>query len=221
MEKIGYTKNGIKEICRFNPNIGGYCKRHVRHSGAPDKLKASSFETFLEKTEEVSYKITSEGLYTSNCKTCSGSGMVKSSLCSACSGNGWDKKAPRFETLNEYQMYAGQFLLKEKLRSNSFEIKPTNKPMQSKPTKFLPYMLGDLVKVKGGISEIKNLHTQYGVSVLVVLITEKDEKVTFFTKHNRINRLAVGQEITVKGYIKDFKTYEGSPQTILRQAIIV
>lgn len=219
MVTTGYTRNGIKETCRFDVSKGGYCKRHVRHSNASDKNVVASLNTlFPIETVDFKYKITHDGLYANNCPSCSGSGAVNNSLCPSCSGNGWDGASEQFLSLDELKnsnlAQPSTFLHETK------QNQVTVQKIVNSGTKFLPYQLGDLVKVDGIVDKVKNLHTQYGVTVMVAFITEKDERVVFFTKNKWVNKIVAGSNVSVKGYIKDFKTYDGKPQTILKQTIL-
>lgn len=215
----GYTKNGIKETCRFDNSKGGHCIRHVRHVDANDKNFVNSLKaSFPAETIKPDYKITHDGLYASNCLKCGGKGLFDNTLCLDCKGNGWDASGRQFETLNELTDFIqknGEAVAQLKRFQYSTAVKPVE---TKKGTKFLPYQIGDLVKTSGSVDNVKNLHTQYGATVMVAFVTENDERVTFFTKNKWVNKIVKGSKITVRGYIKDFKTYDGQPQTILRQA---
>lgn len=220
MARIGYTRNGFKETCRYDYSNGGACVRHVRHSDSvspEDKL--SDIIKHVEDNVAPSYKITFDGLYAFNCGTCSGSGVMFNQKCVECEGNGWDESA-RFNSLTE---------LEEAYRVKTFNktsvtdgvsvpvSSPVGTTVKNKNAGFLPYMLGDLVKISGTIVEIKNLHTRYGATVMVMLETSDEKKVVFFSKNRWVNRLSVDSELTVRGYVKDFKVFNDVQQTVLRQ----
>lgn len=208
MQKIGYTVSGIKEICRHD-DVNSYCRRHVRHGFEKPNFnntdvdvltKPSTLDDYFEYGDVEGYKITDEGLITPNCKKCKGKGVIDNVFCPTCGGKGWTENTTQYSSLKEYvQNEIGELVY------------------NSKEFKHLPYQLGDLVRVKGTVEDVHNVKTKYGATVMVSLITDKNEKVVFFSNNKWVSKLVKGSHSEVRGYIRSFGFYNNTPQTILRQ----
>lgn len=223
MQKMGYTINGIREKC-YHTDPNSVCRRHHQHFFNNDAITVGDYfvdipvlgkpDILTDIPTTGSYKITHDGLYAFNCTACAGEGFVKNYnmvdvKCPQCSGFGWDADNS-FDSMEELTVG-----LKREAGRETGSLGDSVKPEVN-----VFYQLGDLARFEGTVKTIRNLSTQYGPTVMVAIDTGSSN-VVFFTRKKWVNKLTPGDNVTVKGFVKNHGQHEGHPQTVIKNPTLI
>lgn len=81
--------------------------------------------------------------------------------------------------------------------------------------------IGDAITFTGKVIKSICIDGYYGSQMLIIVETENNELAKMFTTANWAYETYENQEVTIKGFIGAFDTYENDPQTLIKRPKLV